>query len=128
MTIGVSDDGADWPSARRRRSVGQAGKKSETTLGIAGFHFKIGAFSSPDPDQLKLPASTADAGDRQGAGGERGYPPASDRGGGLSKIGRFSLPSPAADGDADGAGRFGSKLQAAGGGHGETGQFGNDGP
>ena len=126
MTIGVSDDGADWPSARRRRSVGQAGKKSETTLGIAGFHFKIGAFSSSHSDQLKLPASTADAGDRQGAGGKRGDPPACDRGGWLSKIGRFGLPSPTADGDADGAGSLGGKLQAAGRGHGEAGQFGNN--
>ena len=114
--------------ARRRRSVGQAGKKSETTLGIAGFHFKIGAFSSPHADQLKLPASTADARNRQGTGGKRGDAPAGDRGGWLSKIGRLGLSSPTADGDADGARGFGGQLQAARGGHGETRQFGYHGP
>lgn len=38
----------------------------------------IGAFSSSHSDQLKLPASATDTGDRQGTGGERGDAPAGD--------------------------------------------------
>jgi hypothetical protein len=36
------------------------------------------------------------------------------------------VPAPATEGDADGAGASGSELQAARGGHGQTGHFGDD--
>ena len=36
------------------------------------------------------------------------------------------MPAPATEGDADGAGASGSELQAARGGHGQTGHFGDD--
>jgi hypothetical protein len=43
---------------------GQAGRKSETTLGIACLHFEIGAFPGASADQFELPAGAADAGHR----------------------------------------------------------------
>jgi len=44
--------------------VDQAGRKSETTLGIACLHFEIGAFPGASLDQFELPAGAADAGHR----------------------------------------------------------------
>jgi hypothetical protein len=46
-TSGASGGGAASPDFLLRRSVGQLGRKSDTTLGIAGLHFKICTFSGP---------------------------------------------------------------------------------
>lgn len=45
----------------------------------------------------------------------------------MPEIRCLCVPSPAADGDTDGAGSFGSKLKAAGRRHGEPGDLGDDG-
>jgi hypothetical protein len=90
-------------------------RKSETTLGIAGLHFEIGAFPGAASDQFELPAGAANAGHRQGRCGARADAPACDGPRRLSEIGGLGLAAPAADGDADGARAFGSKLKAAGG-------------
>jgi hypothetical protein len=42
--------------------VEQLGRKSETTLGIAGLHFEIGTFPGAAADQFKLPAGAANPG------------------------------------------------------------------
>jgi hypothetical protein len=47
---GVSAGGAaPPPNVILSRSVDQVGRKSETTFGIAGHHFEIGAFQAPRP-------------------------------------------------------------------------------
>jgi hypothetical protein len=53
--------------------------------------------------------------------------PAGDGGRRLAEIGRLCRPPPAADGEADGAGAFGGKLKAAGGGHGQKRDLGDNG-
>src|SRR3984893_8747008 len=118
-TSGASAGGAAAPNVLLSRSVDRAGRKSETTLGIAGLHFEIGAFPGAAPDQFELPPGASNARHRQGSCREHGDAPA---GGGcrrLAKIGRLCRPPPAADGEADGARVFGGKLKAAGGRHGE---------
>src|SRR3984893_2016437 len=99
--------------------VDRAGRKRETTLGIAGLHFEIGAFPGMAPDQFELPAGAATPRHRQGVGGEGGDPPAGNGCRWLAEIGRLCRPPPAADGEADGARAFGGKLKAGGGRHGE---------
>jgi hypothetical protein len=64
-TSGVSVGGAATPSLRRTLSVGQVGGKSETTRCIASLNFEIGAVAGAAPDELELPASPSDAGQRQ---------------------------------------------------------------
>jgi Bacterial regulatory helix-turn-helix protein, lysR family len=54
-TSGASAGGAAPPNVLLSRSVDQAGRKSETTLRIAGLHFEIGAFPGAAPDQFELP-------------------------------------------------------------------------
>jgi len=103
--------------------VDQAGRKSETTLGIAGLHFEIGAFPGPAPDQFELPSGASNAGNRQLGRGKRADPPAGDRRRRLPEIGGLVLAAPATDGDADGARAFGGKLKAAGGRHGQPRDF-----
>ena len=103
--------------------MGQVGRKSETTLGIAGLHFKIDTFPGAAPDQFELPARTANAGNGQRRCGKHGDAPAGDGCRRQSEIGHLCRSPPAADGDADGAGNFGSELKAAGGRHGEPGDF-----
>src|SRR5580704_17562794 len=102
--------GAPCPS----RSVDQAGRKSETTLRIAGLHFEIGAFPGAAPDQFEVPSGASNAGNRQRGCGERADPPACDGRRRLAEIGRLGVSPPASDGEADGAGAFGGKLKAAG--------------
>ena len=63
-TSTASAGGAALPNSLLTRSVDQAGRKSETTLGIACLHFEIGAFPGAAPDQFELPAGAADAGHR----------------------------------------------------------------
>ena len=60
-TSGASAGGAAAPNVLRSRSVDQLGRKSETTLGIAGLHFEIGAFPGAAADQFELPAGAANA-------------------------------------------------------------------
>ena len=108
------------------RSVGQLGRKSETTRAIAGLHFEIGAFPGAATDQFELPPGASDARHRQGRCGEDADAPAGDGCRRLSEIGRLCRPPPAADGDADGAGAFGGKLKAAGGRHREPCDFCDD--
>lgn len=59
---GVSADGALVPACRRIRSVGQVGRKSETTLGIARLQLEISAFAGARSDQFDEPAMAADGG------------------------------------------------------------------
>src|SRR5258708_8284801 len=59
-TSGVSGGGAEGPIARRNRSVGQVGRKSETTRFIARFQDELRAFSGAAADQLDEPARPAD--------------------------------------------------------------------
>jgi hypothetical protein len=47
--------GAVPPSILLSRPMDQVGSKSDTTLGIAGLHFEIGAFPGAAPDQFELP-------------------------------------------------------------------------
>jgi len=49
-TSGASTGGAAAPNVLRNQSVGQLGRKSETTRAIAGLHFEIGTFSGPAAD------------------------------------------------------------------------------
>ena len=121
---GASARGAAPPNVPLSGSVDQAGRKSETTLRIAGLHFEIGAFPGAATDQFELPAGAADAGHRQGSCGERADAPPGDGGRRLAEICR---PPPAADGEADGARAFGGKLKAAGGRHGEPRDLGDNG-
>src|ERR1700732_4885760 len=64
-TSGASAGGAAPPNVLLSRSVDQAGRKSETTLRIAGLHFEIGGFPGAAPDQFELPSGASDAGNRQ---------------------------------------------------------------
>ena len=125
-TSGASTGGAAAPNVLRSRSVGQLGRKSETTRAIAGLHFEIGAFPGAATDQFELPPGASDARHRQGGCGEDADAPAGDGCRRLSEIGRLCRPPPAADGDADGAGAFGGKLKAAGGRHREPCDFCDD--
>src|ERR1700731_1313348 len=68
-TIGASAGGAAPPNILLSRPLDQAGRKSETTLGIAGLHFKIGAFHGAAPDQFKLPPGAATPGTGKGVAG-----------------------------------------------------------
>jgi hypothetical protein len=95
---------AQYPSSPWTRPE----RKSETTLGIAGLHFEIGAFPGAAPDQFELPPRASNAGHRQRSCGEDGDPPAGDRCRRLAEIGRLCRPPPAADGEADGARATGS--------------------
>src|SRR6202048_1467638 len=70
-TSGASAGGAAAPNFLLTRSVDQVGRKSETTLGIAGLHFEIGAFPGPAPDQFELPSGASNAGNRQLGWGAR---------------------------------------------------------
>src|SRR3984893_6317615 len=126
-TIGASAGGAAPPNILLSRSMDQVGRKSETTLGIAGLHFEIGTFPGAAPDQFDLPSGASNAGNRQRGCGERADPPAGDGRRRLSEAGGLGLAAPAMDGDADGAGTFGGKLKTAGGGHGEPRDLGNNG-
>jgi hypothetical protein len=101
MTIGVSADGALSPSFRRSRSVGQVGRKSETTLRITSFNLEIGALAGPAAEQFQLPSRPAYARHRERVGRQRAHSPAGYRCGRLAKISRFGLPSPSSYGDAD---------------------------
>jgi hypothetical protein len=114
-TSAASAGGAAPPNFLRARSVDQVGRKSETTLGIASLHFEIGTFPGAAPDQFELPPRAPNAGHRQWGCGEHGDAPAGDGCRRLAEISRFRRPPPAADGEANGAGAFGSKLKAAGG-------------
>ena len=125
-TSGASAGGAAPPNVLLSRSVDQAGRKSETTLRIAGLHFEIGAFPGAAPDQFELPSGASNARNRQRGCGERADAPAGDGCRRLAEIGRLCRPPPAADGEADGARAFGGKLKAAGGRHGEPRDFGDD--
>jgi hypothetical protein len=123
---GASAGGAAAPKVLLSRSVGQVGRKSETTLGIAGLHFKIGTFPGAAADQFELPAGTANAGNGQRCCGKHGDAPAGDGCRRQSEIGHLCRSPPAANGEADGAGPFGRELKAAGGRHGEPRDFGYD--
>src|ERR1700730_3669481 len=126
-TSGASAGGAAAPNFLLTRSVDQLGRKSETTLGITGLHFEIGAFTGAAPDQFELPSGASNAGNRQLGCGERADPPARDGRRRLSEVGGLGMSPTAADDDADGAGAFGGKLKAAGGRHREPGHFCYDG-
>src|SRR6202035_2062516 len=120
---GASARGAAPPNVRLSRSVDQAGRKSETTLGIAGLHFEIDAFAGAAPDQFDLPSGASNARHRQWGCGERADAPAGDGCRRLAEFGRLCRPPPAADGEADGSRAFGGKLKAARGRHGEPRDF-----
>src|ERR1700730_10533691 len=77
-TGGASAEGAAPPNVLLSWSVDQAGRKSETTLGIACLHFEIGSFSGAAPDQFELPSGAANAGNRQRGCGGHADPPAGD--------------------------------------------------
>jgi hypothetical protein len=62
---GASAGGAAPPNILVSRPVDQAGRKSETTLRIAGLHFEIGTFPGATPDQFELPSGASNAGNRQ---------------------------------------------------------------
>ena len=94
--IGASGGGAAAPSLRRSRSVGQVGRKSETTRCIAGLHLEIGTFPGAAADQLDQPARPADAGHRQRGRGQGGHPPAGHRRGRLPEIRGLGRAPPAA--------------------------------
>src|SRR5690606_32242488 len=64
-TSGWSARSVAPPDARLNRSVGQFGRKSETTLLIACLDFEIGALARARPYQLDQPAMPADTGDGQ---------------------------------------------------------------
>jgi len=70
---------------------------------------------------------TSDARNGQGCRWERRDPPAGHGRRWLAEIGRFGLSPPAAQRDADRPGAFRRELQSAGGGHGEAGDFADDG-
>src|SRR6202022_2816399 len=86
-------------------------RKSDTTLGITSFHYEVRAFPGAASDQLDLPASAADARDRQRLGRQRRHPPARHRRRRLSEIGGLGLTPPPPDRDADRAGGFRRELQ-----------------
>jgi hypothetical protein len=67
-TSGASAGGAAPPNFLLSRSVDQAGRKSETTLPIAGLHFEIGAFPGAASDQIELPAGAPTPGTGTGKG------------------------------------------------------------
>jgi hypothetical protein len=75
---GVSAGGAAASNFLPTRFVDQVGRKSETTLGIAGLHFEIGAFPVAAPDQFELPPGASNARHRQCGCGKRADPPAGD--------------------------------------------------
>src|ERR1700730_7038962 len=127
-TSAASAGSAAPPNVLLSRSVDQAGRKSETTLGVAGLHFEIGAFPGAAPDQFELPSGAPNAGNRQRGCGERADAPGGDGCRRLAEIGRLCRPPPAADGEADGARAFGGKLKAAGGRHGEPRDLGDNSP
>lgn len=81
---------AATPVIRRRRSVDQLGRYSETTLFITGFQFEISAFASPGADQLDRPAGSANTGNLHWRGGQHRHPPVRG-GGGLPEIGHVGL-------------------------------------
>ena len=58
-TSGASAGSAASPNFLLTRSVDQAGRKNETTLGIAGLHFEIGTFTGAAPDQFDLPSGAS---------------------------------------------------------------------
>jgi hypothetical protein len=62
MPSGASAGGAAPPNILFSRSVDRAGRKRETTLGIAGLHFEIGAFPGAAPDQFELPSGASKPG------------------------------------------------------------------
>jgi hypothetical protein len=64
-TSGASPGGAASPAFRLTRSVGQVGRKSETTRVIARLQLEICAFPGTTADQLDKPAVPADARHRQ---------------------------------------------------------------
>src|SRR3984893_3194796 len=88
-TSGASAGGAAPPDFLLTRSVDQVGRKSETTLGIAGLHFEIGAFPGTIPDQFDLPSGASNAGNRQGGCREDGDAPAGDGRRRLPEVGRL---------------------------------------
>ena len=51
--------------ARLCRSMLHLGRKTETTLVIAGFQFEVGALARARPDQLDQPAMATDPGHGQ---------------------------------------------------------------
>src|SRR3954463_4728503 len=72
ITTGASRAGALPPFRRRSQSVGQVGRKSETTLHIARLHLPSPALPATNADQLKPPARPANAGNRQWRGRQNG--------------------------------------------------------
>ena len=95
------------------------------TFRIAGFQEKIGALASAASDQFDEPAVSADAGYREGRGGDIGDTPSRSRGGWLPKIRGLRHSSPTPERDPDRAAAFGGKLQSPRGCHREAGDFGN---
>src|ERR1700730_9958375 len=96
-TSGASAGGAAAPNVLLSRSVDRAGRKSETTLGIAGLHFEIGAFPGAAPDQFELPAGASNARRRQRLILHRADEPAGEGRRRLAEIGGLGLAAPAAD-------------------------------
>jgi hypothetical protein len=66
----ISLSAGPWnrPEGRARRPLASQAStsKSETTLGIGGLHFEIGAFPGAAPDQFELPPRASNARHRQG--------------------------------------------------------------
>ena len=89
------------------------GRKSETTLGIAGLQLKIRAFAGATADQLDAPSGASHAGNRQRRRREHADAPACDGGRRLAEVRRLGLTPPAPYGDADQAGAFRRKLKPA---------------
>src|SRR3954471_20695034 len=75
ITSGASGAGALPPFRRRSQSIGQVGRKSETTLRIARLHLPSRALAATNADQLKPPARPANAGNRQWRGRQSGDSP-----------------------------------------------------
>jgi len=97
------------------------------TLGIARLYFEIGTLAGTAPDQFEQPAGASDARDRQQGRRQNADAPAGNGRRRLTKIGRLSLPPPAADGDPDRAGVLRGKLEPPGGGHGKLRHLGDHG-
>src|SRR5690606_30719655 len=75
-TSGPSGRGDPPPEFLLRRSVGHLGRKSDTTLFIAGLHFERCTFPAPAPEEFDQPARPAKAGNRQRRRRKRTNPPA----------------------------------------------------
>ena len=127
-TIGVSGGGAASPNILRTLSVGQAGRKSETTLGhhtppqqnphILRRGMRISSSSQ---------RGTPDAGDGQRRRRQGRHAPSRRGGGRHPEIRGLGLAPPAPDREAERAGGLGRELQPARSRHGEPRHFGDDG-